>query len=72
MGKNEGKMAVRESPLLHYYRCPGSVYFNTLLFIIYLSAIETLICRRSSYLEVSLMGYRSTSFGFAQDTMHDF
>ena len=36
-------------------------YFNTLLFIIYLSAIETLICRR----EMSLIG--STSFGFAQN-----
>ena len=34
--------------------------------IIYLNAIERLICRR----EMSLIG--STSFGFAQNTMHDF
>ena len=47
-------------------RCPDSVYFHTLLLIIYLSAIERLICRR----EMSLIG--STSFGFAQNTMHDF
>ena len=32
----------------------------------YLSAIETLICRK----EMSLLG--STSFGFAQNTIHDF
>ena len=37
-----------------------------LLLIIYLSAIETLLCRR----EMSLIG--STSFGFAQNTIHDF
>ena len=43
-----------------------SVYFHTLLLIIYLSAIERLICLR----ELSLIG--STSFGFAQNTMHDF
>ena len=48
------------------HRCPGPVYFNTLLLTIYLSAIETLICRR----EMSLTG--STSFGFAQNTLHDF
>ena len=48
----------------HQYR--HSVYFYTLLLIIYLSAIETLICRR----EMSLIG--STSFGFAQNTIHDF
>ena len=48
------------------HRCPHSVYFHTLLLIIYLSAIETLICRR----EMSLIG--STSFGFAQNTIHDF
>ena len=41
------------------HRCPDSVYFHTLLLIIYLSAIETLIC----YRKMSLMG--STSFGFA-------
>ena len=41
-------------------------YFDTLLLIIYLSAIERLICRR----EMSLIG--STSFGFAQNTIHDF
>ena len=41
-------------------------YFHTLLLIIYLSAIEKLICCR----EMSLIG--STSFGFAQDTMHNF
>ena len=48
------------------HRCPDSVYFNTLLLIIYFSAIETLICPR----EMSLLG--STSFGFAQNTIHDF
>ena len=48
------------------HRCPDSVYFHTLLFIIYLSAIERLICRR----EMSLIG--STSFGFPQNTMRDF
>ena len=48
------------------HRCPDSVYFNTLLLVIYLSAIETLICRR----ETSLIG--STSFGFSQNTIHDF
>ena len=48
------------------HRCPDSVYFHTLLLIIYLSAIERLICRR----EMSLIG--STSFGFAQNTIHDF
>ena len=42
------------------------ILFNTLLLIIYLSAIETLICRR----EMRLIG--STSFGFAQKTIHDF
>ena len=47
-------------------RCPDSVYFDTLLLIIYLSAIETCICRR----EMSLIG--STAFGFAQNTIHDF
>ena len=48
------------------HRCPDSVYFHTLLLIIYLSAIERLIYRR----EMSLTG--STSFGFAQNTIHDF
>ena len=47
-------------------RYPDSVYFHTLLLIIYLSAIETLICRR----EMSLI--RSTSFGFAQNAIHGF
>ena len=28
------------------HRCPDSVYFHTLLLIIYLSAFETLTCRR--------------------------
>ena len=42
------------------------ILFNMLLLIIYLSAIETLICRR----EMSLI--RSTSFGFAQNTIHGF
>ena len=37
-----------------------------LLFIIYLSAIETLICPR----EMSLIGF--TPFGFAQNMIHDF
>ena len=49
------------------HRCPDSVYFNTLLLSIYLSAIETLVCLR----EMSLTG--TTSFGFAQKkTIHDF
>ena len=48
------------------HRCPDFVYFHTLLFIMYLSAIETLICRR----EMSLIG--STSFGFTQNTILDF
>ena len=48
------------------HRCPDSVYFHTLLLIIYLSAIEILIYRR----EVDLIG--STSFSFAQNTIHDF
>ena len=47
------------------HRCPDSVYFNTLLLIVYLSAIETLICRR----EMTLTG--STSFGFAQNMIHN-
>ena len=48
------------------HRFPGSVYFNTLFLIIYLSAIETLVsCRETSLIE-------STSFGFAQNTIHDF
>ena len=34
--------------------------------VTYLGAIETLICRR----EMSYIG--STSFGFAQNTIHDF
>ena len=48
------------------HRCPNSVYLNILLLIKYLSAIETLVCLR----EFSLRG--STSFGFAQNTIHDF
>ena len=48
------------------HRCPDSVYFHMLLLIIFLSAIERLICRR----KMSLTG--STSFGFAQNTIHDF
>ena len=48
------------------HRCPDSVYFHTPLLIMYLSAIERLISRR----EMSLIG--STSFGFAQNTIHDF
>ena len=40
--------------------------FHTLLLIINLSAIERLICRRN----MSLIG--STSFGIAQNTIHDF
>ena len=46
--------------------CPDSVYLNTLLLIIYSIAIKTLICCR----EMSLVG--TTSFGFAQNTIHDF
>ena len=49
------------------YRCPDSVYFHMLLLIIYMSAIETPICR----IEMSVT--RSTFFGqFAQNTIHDF
>ena len=48
------------------HRCPDSVYFNTILLITYLSAIETLICPR----EMSLIG--SSSFDFAQNTIHYF
>ena len=48
------------------HRCPDSVYFHTLLLIIYFSVIERLICRR----EMNLIG--STSFGFAQNMIHDF
>ena len=48
------------------HQCSDSVYFNTLLLILYLSAIETIVCHR----EMSLTG--STSFGFAQNTIHDF
>ena len=48
------------------HRCHDCVDFNTLLLILYLSAIETLVCRR----EMSLIGI--TSFGFAQNTIHDF
>ena len=47
------------------HRCLYSVYSNTLL-IMYLSAIGKLVCRR----EISLIG--CTSFGFAQNTIHDF
>ena len=47
------------------HRCPDSVYFYTLLLIIYLTAIETIMRRR----EMSLIG--STSFGFAQNMIHD-
>ena len=45
------------------HRSSDSVYFHTLLLIIYLSAIEILVCHR----EMSLI--ESTSFGFAQNTM---
>ena len=45
---------------------PDSVYFHSPLLIAYLNVIETLICHR----EMSLKG--STSFGFAQNTIHDF
>ena len=48
------------------HRCPDSVYFNTLLLIIHLSTVKTLNCCR----EMSLI--RSTSFGLAQNTIHDF
>ena len=44
-------------------RSPYPVYFDTLLLIIYLSAIETLICDR----EVNF-----TSTDFAQTTIDDF
>ena len=46
--------------------CPDSVYFHMPLLVIYLSAFERFICRR----EMSLI--ESTSFDFAQITMHDF
>ena len=48
------------------HQCADSVYFNTLLLIIYMNAIETLICCR----EMTLIG--STCFGFAQNTIHHF
>ena len=48
------------------HRYPDPVYFHTLLSIIYLIAIERLICHREMSLIVS------TSFGFAQNTMYDF
>ena len=48
------------------HRCPDSVYFNRLISILYLIAIETLVCCR----EMSLI--RSTSFGFALNMIHDF
>ena len=51
-------VAITDAPML--------LYFYTLLLIIYLRAIETLICRR----KLSLIG--CTSFGFAQNTIHDF
>ena len=44
---------------------PCFCLFSYAVLIIYLNAIETLICRR----EMSLTG--STSFGFAQNTIHD-
>ena len=49
-----------------YHRCPDTFYFDTLFLIIYLRAIETLICCR----EMGLIW--STSSGFKQNTMHDF
>ena len=48
------------------HRWPDSVDFSTLLLTIYFSSTDTLICRR----EMSLIG--STSFGFAQNTIHVF
>ena len=45
---------------------PVSVNFHTVLEIMYLSAVEALVCLR----EMSLKG--STSSGFAQNTIHDF
>ena len=48
------------------HRCPDSLYFNMLLWIIYLSAIEIPGCRR----EMGLIG--STSFCFAKNTTKDF
>ena len=48
------------------HQCHDSVYFHTLLLIMYLSAIKRLIFDR----EMSLIG--STSFDFAQNKMHDF
>ena len=52
--------------VIDLYRCPDSVYSNMLMFILYLRATETLICRR----DMSLI--ESTSFGFSQNTIHDF
>ena len=48
------------------HRCLYSVYFYSLLLIIYLNAIETLTCCT----EMSLLG--PNTFGFAQNTLHDF
>ena len=42
------------------------IYFRTPLLITYLSGTETLICHR----EIDFIG--STSFGFAQNALHDF
>ena len=55
------------SSWFHFYlSTTDSFYFHTLLFIIYLSATETLFCRGE------MSSIRSTSFGFAQNTIHDF
>ena len=48
-----------------YDLCPHPVHHNTLLSIMYLSAIQILICHRG----IKIIG--STSFGFAQKTIHD-
>ena len=48
------------------HRCPDSVYLNTLCLITYLSAIKTLVCHRG------MNSIGSTSFSFAQNTIHDF
>ena len=55
----------KEKRKFYNHRCRDTVYLNTLLLILYLNAIEGLYCHR----EMSLIG--STSFGFAQDTIHD-
>ena len=63
---NKKKVLQSSMPLFCLFQYAIVNYIFERYQIIYLSAIETLICRR----EKSLI--RSTSFGFAQNTIHDF